>query len=131
MREKVEGARAEAKIRGNNERKRVSTENKAKTEALDLERLMAEAEAKEITQTAKAAIKAKYNVESEGIERMRSVEKARKNFKAELKQNSKGEMKILGLTTAEGIERVRSRTQEKMRGTYGGGYRRSEGKGIG
>ena len=36
MREKVEGARYEAKIRINAERTRVSTKPKAKTEALDI-----------------------------------------------------------------------------------------------
>ena len=36
MREKVDGARVEAKLRGNDERTRVSTETKAKTETLDI-----------------------------------------------------------------------------------------------
>ena len=46
MREKLEGARDEAKIRVNAERMRVSAETKAKTEALDIEKARAEAKAK-------------------------------------------------------------------------------------
>ena len=46
MREKVEGARTEAEIRGKAERMRVSTETKAKMEALDIAKGRAEAEAK-------------------------------------------------------------------------------------
>ena len=42
MREKVEGERAEAKIRGNTDRTRVSTKTKAKTEALDIAKAIAE-----------------------------------------------------------------------------------------
>ena len=45
MREKVEGARDEAKIRVNAERTRVSTKTKAKTEALYIAKLRAEDEA--------------------------------------------------------------------------------------
>ena len=59
MREKVDGARVEAKLRGNDERTRVSTETKAKTETLDIAKLRAESEAKEITQIYKTDIKAK------------------------------------------------------------------------
>ena len=46
MREKVKGARDEAKIRVNAERTRVSTKSKAKTEALDIAKAIAEAKAK-------------------------------------------------------------------------------------
>ena len=49
----------------------VSTEIKAKTEALDTKKARAEAEAKEITHMEKSAIKAKPKVEAEGIEIMR------------------------------------------------------------
>ena len=48
---------------------------------------------------AKASIKSKVNVEAKGIERMRAVAKARRNVKAEMKRNSKGEM-TLGLSAA-------------------------------
>ena len=46
MREKLEGARDEAKIRVNSERTRVSTKTKAKTEALDIAKARSEAKAK-------------------------------------------------------------------------------------
>ena len=49
MREKLEGARAEAKIRVNDERTRVSTKTEAKTEALDISKSRSDAKAKEIT----------------------------------------------------------------------------------
>ena len=45
MREKVEGARYESKIRVNAERTRVSTKTKAKTEALDIAKARAGAKA--------------------------------------------------------------------------------------
>ena len=67
MIEKVEGERDESEVRGNAESMRVSTETKAKTEALDIEKARAEAEAKEITQIAKYNIKSKAKVEYEGI----------------------------------------------------------------
>ena len=70
MIEKVEGARAEAEIRGKAERMRVSNKTKAKTEALDIAKGRAEAKSKEITEMAKYAIKAKANVESKGMEKM-------------------------------------------------------------
>ena len=57
MREKVEGGVAEAKIRGKAERTRVSTETKDKTEALDIAKLRAEAEAKERAEMAKTTIR--------------------------------------------------------------------------
>ena len=63
---------AESDIRGKAERTRVSTKTKANMEALDIAERRAEAEAKEITQIAKASIKAKAKVEAEGIERIRS-----------------------------------------------------------
>ena len=85
MREKVEGERAEADIRGKAERTRVSTETKDKTEALDIAKLRAEAEAKEITQTAKAAIKSKAKVDAEGIDRVRAGAEARESVKAKVK----------------------------------------------
>ena len=56
-----------------------------------------------------SSIESKVEVEAKGIERMRDVSKARENVKAEVKRNSKGEMKILGLSAAEGTERVRTR----------------------
>ena len=64
MREKVDGARAEAEIREMDERMRFFTKTKAKTEALDIEKARAEAKAKEITQMSKASIKSKAKVES-------------------------------------------------------------------
>ena len=67
MREKAKGARAESKIRGKAERTTVSTETKAKTEALDIAKGRAEVEAKEITEMVKYAIKYKDKVEDEGI----------------------------------------------------------------
>ena len=67
MREKVEGERDESEVRGNAESMRVSTETKAKTEALDIEKARDEAEAKEITQMAKYNIKSKAKVEDKGI----------------------------------------------------------------
>ena len=82
MRERVEGARAEAEIRGKDERTRVSTETKAKTEALDIAKGRSEADTKEITQMTIYAIKSKAKVEAEGIERIRAGSKARENFKA-------------------------------------------------
>ena len=59
MREKLDRARAEAKIRGNDDRTRVSTDTKAKTEAIYIEKSMADSEANEITQMAKDDIKDK------------------------------------------------------------------------
>ena len=85
MREKVEGARDESKIRVNAERTRVSTKIKDKTEALDIAKTRAEAKAKYIIQMAKASIKSKFKVESKGIDRMRDVAKTRENGKAEVK----------------------------------------------
>ena len=82
MREKVEGERDESEVRGNAESMRVSTETKAKTEALDIEKARAEAEAKEITQIAKADAKANSKVKAKGIEIIRSGNKARENVKA-------------------------------------------------
>ena len=67
MIEKVEGARAEAEIRGKAERTRVSNKTKAKTEASDIAKGRAKAKSKEIREMAKYAIKAKANVEAEGI----------------------------------------------------------------
>ena len=46
MREKVVGARAEAKIRENSERTRVSTKTKSKTEAVYIEKARADAKGK-------------------------------------------------------------------------------------
>ena len=46
---------------------------------------------------------------------MRDGGKARKKFKAEVKQNGKGETKTLGLSAAEGIERAREGEEAKMR----------------
>ena len=46
---------------------------------------MAEAEAKEITQTAKAAIKSKAKVDAEGIDRVRAGAEARESVKAKVK----------------------------------------------
>ena len=77
MREKVEGERAEDKIRVNAERTRVSTKTNAKTEDLDKAEQRAEAEAKEITQMSKYSIKSKAKVEAEGIEIMRAGDEAR------------------------------------------------------
>ena len=57
MREKLEGTRAEAEIRGKYERMRVSTKTKAKTEVLDKAKPRAESKAKEIIQTKKSTIK--------------------------------------------------------------------------
>ena len=51
---------------------------------------------------------------------MRDRSKARKNVKAEVKQNGKGEMKILGISAAEGIERIRAREKSKMKGALNG-----------
>ena len=82
MREKVEGSRAESKISGKVERTRVSTETKANMGALDIAKGRYEAEAKEITQMAKYAIKAKAKVEAEGIYKIRSGYEARENVKA-------------------------------------------------
>ena len=64
MREKVDGDRAEAEIRVNDERTRVSTKTKAKTEALDIDKARYAAKAKEITQVDKYAIKAKAKVKA-------------------------------------------------------------------
>ena len=75
-----------------------------------------ESEAKEITHMARSAIKSKANMEAEGIQIIRDGGKARKNFKAEVKKNGKGETKTLGLSAAEGIERAREGEEAKMRG---------------
>ena len=56
---------------------RVSTKAKAKAEALDIAKAKDGAEAKEITQMAKAAIKYNFKVDAKGIERMRAESKAR------------------------------------------------------
>ena len=56
---------------------RVSTKTKAKTEALYIEKLRAEADAKEITHMAKAAIKAKAKVKAGVIDRTRTRSEAR------------------------------------------------------
>ena len=117
--------KAESKIREKAERKRVSTETKASTEALDIVKARDKAEAKEITQMNKSAIKSKAKVEAESIERMRAGAKARKNVKDEVKRNGKGEMKTLGLSAVEGIERARKREEAKMIGACGRGYRKS------
>ena len=63
MREKLEGVRDEAEIRGNAKRTRVSTKTKAKTGALDIAKGRAEAKARKITHMAKTAIKAKAKLE--------------------------------------------------------------------
>ena len=55
MREKLEGVRSEAKIRGKAKRTRVSTETKAKTDALDIAKGRADAKEQEIPQMAKAS----------------------------------------------------------------------------
>ena len=55
-------------------------------------------------------------MEAKGIDRMRAVDKARENVKAEVKQNGKGNMKTLGLSAAEDIERARARAEANMRG---------------
>ena len=57
-----------------------------------------------------------FKVEAKGIERIRDVFEARENFKAEVKQNSKGKMKTLGLSEAEGIERASAKVETNMRG---------------
>ena len=98
--EKLGGARAEEKIRGKAERTRVSTETKAKTQALDIVKARADDKEKEITQTDKASIKAKAKVEAEGIERMMVRSEARENVKAEVNRNGKGEMKTLDISAA-------------------------------
>ena len=54
-------------------------------------------------------------MEAKGIEKMRPVAEARKNVKAEVKRNGKGEM-TLGLSVAEGIERARERAEANIRG---------------
>ena len=82
MREKLEGARAEANIRGKAERTRFSTKTKARTEALDIAEGRAEAEAKEITQMSNSDIKAKSKVEAEGIDRIKAGSEAKGNVKA-------------------------------------------------
>ena len=77
MREKLEGERAEAKIRGKAERTRVSTKIKANMEALDIAKGRADAKSKEITHMSKATTKAKAKVEAKVIERIRAGSKAR------------------------------------------------------
>ena len=74
------------------------------------------AEAKEITQMYKSAIKSKAKMEAEGIEIMRARSEAMENVQAEVKRNGKGDMKTLGISAAESIERARSRAEAKMRG---------------
>ena len=69
--------RDKSEIRGNAKRMRVSTETKAKTEDLDIAKTRAEVEAKEIIQTAKAAIKANSKVAVKGTDIMRSGAEAR------------------------------------------------------
>ena len=56
--------RYEAEIRGEAKRTKVSTEIKAKTEALDIAKARAEAKAKEITHMAKSSIKYINKVEA-------------------------------------------------------------------
>ena len=65
---------------------------------------------------AKYSIKSEAKVESEGIERIKAGSEARENVKADVEQNSKGEMKTLGISAAEGVERARARAEAKMRG---------------
>ena len=50
------------------------------------------------------------------VSRFRDGAKARKNVKAEVKRNGKGEMKTLGLSAAEVTERARTRAEANMRG---------------
>ena len=56
-------------------------------------------------------------MQAKGIERIRAIDEARENVKAEVKRNGKGEMKTLGISAAEGIERARKRAEAKMRGS--------------
>ena len=50
------------------------------------------------------------------VSKFRARSEARENVKAEVKQNGKGEMKTIDLSTVEGIERVRTRAEAKMIG---------------
>ena len=56
----------------------------------------------------KASIKSNFKVEAKGIDIMSVVAEARENVKAEVKQNSKGDM------TRK--ERARARVEAKMKG---------------
>ena len=51
------------------------------------------------------------------VSRLMTGAEARENVKAEVKRNSKEDMKTLGISAAEGIERARIRADDKMRGS--------------
>ena len=102
MREKVKGARDEAKIRVNYERARVSTKTNAKTEALDIAKARAETKTKVNNTDGQRFNQIQDQCGGQWYRDNESCTRSKGNVKAEVKRNGKGYRKGKGLIQIRG-----------------------------